>query len=117
MSENKVTTSRDRFPVVDITHKPKRLQRDNIIQAGTMCEEEKDASKDMPVSSVPLHNVTIERAIQYYESHATGELATLYLNTAIWLRTLMTVGMNAAYKANEQKKAESEEVHEAEKSD
>ena len=36
MSE--LTTSRDRFPVVDITHKPKRLQRDNIIQAGTACD-------------------------------------------------------------------------------
>lgn len=116
MSE--VTTTRGGFPVIDITHKPKRLQRDNLIQAGTACiDAESDSSQDCPVSSVPLHNVTIERAIQYYESHATGELSTLYENTALWLRKLMSVGMGAVYKAEERIRAESEAANEAEKSD
>lgn len=98
MSE--LTTSRDRFPVVDITHKPKRLQRDNLIQAGTACDtDEFQDNSGSKQSSVPLHNVTIERAIEYYESHASGELATLYSNTAKWLRKLMSVGMSAVYKA------------------
>lgn len=116
MSE--LTTSRSGFPVIDITHKPKRLQRDNIIQAGTEYKSNSDAdSAEVPVSSVPLHNVTIERAIQYYESHATGELTTLYENTALWLRKLMSVGMGAVYKAEERTRAESEAVNEAKKSD
>ena len=41
----------------------------------------------------------IERAIQYYEANATGELTTLYSNTAKWLRQLLAVGMNAVAKA------------------
>lgn len=108
------TTTNGSFPVIDITHKPKRLQRDNLILAGTACLEE-DSSKDAGShsSSVPLHNVTIERAIQYYESHATGELSTLYENTAMWLRKLMSVGMGAVYKAEERSKTKSEVENEA----
>lgn len=116
MSE--LTTSRSGFPVIDITHRPKRLQRDNIIQAGTeYADDSKADSMEVPVSSVPLHNVTIERAIQYYESHATGELTTLYENTALWLRKLMSVGMSAVHKAEERTRAESEAADEAKKSD
>lgn len=111
-----LTTSKRGFPVVDVTHRPKRLQRDNIIQAGTQAEDDSDDTmQEVSMPSAPLHNVTIERAIQYYESHATGELATLYSNTAVWLRKLMSVGMGAVYKAEERIRAESEEVDEAKK--
>lgn len=94
------TTGNSRFPVIDITHKPKRLQRDNIMQAGTAYDADNpDTSVGDPLSCIPLHNVTIERAIQYYEANATGELTTLYSNTAKWLRQLLAVGMNAVAKA------------------
>lgn len=94
------TTGNSNFPVIDITHKPKRLQRDNIMQAGTAYNADNpDTSVGDPLSCIPLHNVTIERAIQYYEANATGELTTLYSNTAKWLRQLLAVGMNAVAKA------------------
>lgn len=91
--------SRRGFPVIDVTHTPKRLQRDNIIQAGTQSCSNSDSTQGNVEHSAPLHNITIERAIQYYESHASGELSTLYLNTAMWLRKLLSVGMGAVNKA------------------
>lgn len=116
MSDYSTTSSR--FPVIDITHKPKRLQRDNIIQAGTMSEySETPSNESESVSDVPLHNVTIERAIEYYERHTDGELSTLYRNTALWLRQLLSVGMNAVHKAEKHKSAESEVANEIQKSD
>lgn len=85
------------FPTVNITHKPRRLQADNLINSGRMTEEDKEDSPDV-MSSVPLHSITLERAIEYYELNAVGEFATLYRSTAKWLRQLLLVGYKSALK-------------------
>ena len=79
-------TTKDNFPVIDITHKPKRMQSDNlraVSQVTTAMEI------DSPTTSVPA-SPTLERAIEFYESHADGEYRTLYLQTAKWLREYMS---------------------------
>lgn len=96
---------------VDVTHKPKRLQRDNLIQAGTAISvPQEDSEQGQPMSCIPLHNVTIERAIQYYEANAVGEYATLYTSTAEWLRQLIAVGKTATIRALQELKAQESEV-------
>ena len=74
------------FPVIDITHKPKRYQAENV-KATEMIDR---SDPNTPTtSSVPNH-VTVERAIQFYESNAEGEYKNLYLQTAKWLREYMS---------------------------
>ena len=85
-----IITTSDRFPVQDITHKPRRTQSGNLRVA---------ESENSPVitysgesvsekESIP---VTLERAIKFYESEAptAGNLAPLYKQTAVWLRILL----------------------------
>lgn len=75
-------TTKDNFPVIDITHKPKRMQSDNLKAVNSVTTA---MEVDPPVSSVPA-TPTLERAIEFYETHAVGEYKTLYLQTAKWLR-------------------------------
>lgn len=82
---NNITTVKDNFPVVDITHKPKRLQRDNLRSQQSEDSAVSLAGKESDVPSI----VTLERAIKFYESHADGEYKNLYLQTAKWLREFM----------------------------
>lgn len=91
--------------VIDITHKPKRTQAENIAKAGTEFGKQNDKENNVP-TSVNLQSVSIEKAIKYYESNATGELAVLYKNTAKWLRDLMTVDRYEIRKAQEAQKSE-----------
>ena len=105
---------------IDITHKPKRLQRDNLIQAGTAVIEQSDEATAamQAMSCIPLHNITLERAVQYYEANATGEYATLYSTTAKWLRQLIAIGKTATLKAERELAAlESEGVTDEVKTD
>jgi len=83
-----VMTTKDNFPVIDITHKPKRMQSDNLKSAVqvTTAMEQNDAPMTTDIPSTP----TLERAIEFYETHAEGEYRTLYLQTAKWLRDYMT---------------------------
>lgn len=85
MSE--MTTVKSGFPVHDITHKPKRSQGANL-RAAQMSETTtrmgEDATEEVPVV------VTPERAIAFYESHAIGEYALLYSQTAKWLREYLS---------------------------
>lgn len=81
------TVSGNRFPVYDVTHKPKRYQSDNLRKAQT----DRDA-QDEPVqgdSAIP-QSVTIESAISYFESNAVGEYRSLYSSTAMWLRSVLS---------------------------
>lgn len=82
-----VTTTKNGFPVVDVTHKPKRMQSANLRAVQT--SEDINNPAEVQNSEVPKV-ITLERAIHYYESHATGELAVLYSRTAQWLRELMS---------------------------
>ena len=107
------TTKNSHFPTIDITHKPTRLQSDNIIQAGTQFQSEDSVTPTDATNSVPLQHVTLERAIQYYEANARGELSTLYRNTAKWLRQLLAVGNNAVARAvKESEERTNEKAHE-----
>lgn len=83
-----VMTTKDNFPVIDITHKPKRMQSDNLksaIHVTTATEQ-----TDSPMTSAIPASPTLERAIEYYETHAVGEFRVLYLQTAKWLREYMS---------------------------
>ena len=76
------------FPVIDITHKPKRMQSENLKGVVSMCTVY-DADTGTHESSVPA-TPTLEKAIAYYESHAEGEYKVLYSQTAKWLREYMS---------------------------
>ena len=86
-----MTTVKDRFPVVDITHKPKRTQADSLKQA--MKQDDPHIS-DTGATTVP-QVVTLERAIAYYETHAEGEHNILYTMTAKWLREYLSKSMKS----------------------
>lgn len=79
-------TTRDNFPVIDVTHKPKRMQGTNL---RTMYANQESESQEVYESKVP-QSITLERAIQFYESNAYGENRVLYTQTAKWLREYMT---------------------------
>ena len=81
-----MTTVKSGFPVHDITHKPKRMQSANL---KAVLREESTVSLAGEESNVPKI-VTMERAITYYETHAEGEYANLYTQTAKWLREFMS---------------------------
>ena len=88
------TVSGNRFPVYDITHKPKRYQSDNLRKA------QADKESQDPVisegSTVP-QSVTIESAISYFEANATGEFRALYSSTAMWLRAVLSAKSRASH--------------------
>ena len=80
-------TTKDNFPVIDITHKPKRMQSENLKAVNHVTTAmEVDTSVASNIPSTP----TLERAIEFYETHADGEYRTLYLQTAKWLREYMS---------------------------
>lgn len=81
-----MTTVRAGFPVYDVTHKPKRMQNANI---KAVMGEERTVSIAGEESDIP-NIITLERAIHFYESHAEGEYANLYTQTAKWLREFMS---------------------------
>ena len=83
-----VTTTRNGFPVIDITHKPKRMQTDNI--SASIREDSSGESTVTSNNSEVPSVVTLERAIKFYESHAQGEYKNLYSSTAKWLREFMS---------------------------
>lgn len=77
-------TTKDNFPVIDVTHRPKRMQGTNLKTLNDHPQE--TVAKD---SNVP-QTVTLERAIVFYETHAEGEHKVLYSQTAKWLREFMS---------------------------
>lgn len=86
-------TTKDNFPVIDITHRPKRMQGDNLkaVATVTTAMEQDDAPMTSAIPATP----TLERAIEYYETHAVGEFKVLYSQTAKWLREYMTKSIPA----------------------
>lgn len=88
MSGN-ITTVSDRFPMIDVTHKPKRTQADNLKRAGVIADDT-PVEGNVEQSKVP-QSPTVEGAIQFFESNATGEFKALYKSTATWLRKYLTI--------------------------
>lgn len=85
MSKDYLTT-KDNFPVHDITHRPKRMQGDSIKSQESLTTVDSVITSPR---SIP-QSVTIEKAIQFYESHAEGEFEVLFKSTAKWLRDHMS---------------------------
>lgn len=95
-----MTTTKNNFPVKDITHKPKRMQGDMI----RLKEAEAGISDEgMTESNEPLSVITLERAISYYKRMSADETnGKLYSATAKWLEELLvtrTLKTEAAVKA------------------
>ena len=97
---NDMTTTRNGFPVKDITHKPKRMQGDMI----RLKEAEANAVESQNVEGEEtLTVVTLERAISYYKRMSADPInGKLYSATAKWLEELLvtrTLKTEAAVKA------------------
>lgn len=97
------------FPVVDITHKPKRKQSDNLKNTESMMTIQQ-SSKDISdisviLSEVPEGFITLEKAIAFYEKNSE---VTLFKFTAQWLNDFLVYRKAAIKEARKQ--AEAEEV-------
>ena len=86
---NVTTVANGKFPVEDITHKPRRTQADNLKKAGVVADEVPSGNDEL-VSKVP-QSPTVEGAIQFFEENAKGEYKALYKSTATWLRNYLTM--------------------------
>lgn len=96
MRVNNVTTvSGMTRNVEDVSHKPRRYQ--NQVEEDIKRERElygEAVAYDEPRTiETPLNYtgtvpkfITKEKAIHYFEQNAKGELAELYIKTAVWLR-------------------------------
>jgi cytochrome P450 len=65
-----------------------RTQAENIAAARAGAPSAEGARGD---PAAPPRSLTLERAIKYFEGNAAGELAPLYLQTAKWLREMLTL--------------------------
>lgn len=84
------TTTKNFFPVKDVTHKPKRMQGDMI----KIRERELGIVSDDPQADTEqtegLSVVTLERAITYYKKMSSDQVnGNLYSATAKWLEELL----------------------------
>lgn len=101
MSDN-MTTTKNHFPVKDVTHKPKRMQGDMIkLRNAELGISDSQSSKES--GSETLNVITLERAISFYKSKSADETnGKLYSATAKWLEELLvtrTLKTEAAVKA------------------
>lgn len=69
----------------DITIQPTRMQSEVANETEAVASVHGTEQSPSPIPSI----MTLERAITYYETHATGELASLYKFTAIKLRSIL----------------------------
>lgn len=97
------TTTKDFFPVKDITHRPKRMQGDMIRLQGREYDSESNKSTNSTGVEETVQVVTLERAISYYKKKSNDETnGRLYSATAKWLEELLvtrTLKTEAAVKA------------------
>ncbi len=99
------------FPIIDITHKPKRKQADNLRDTESMMTIQQNTDKDSCSSNgvmlyeVPEGFITLEKAIAFYEKNSE---VTLFKFTAQWLNDFLVYRKAAIKEARKQ--AEAEEV-------
>lgn len=103
----------------DITHHSKRTQAENIEKAGTaydvvmqreaLSKSGADYSNANAGSDVPK-TVTLESAITYFRSHASGDKSALYTMTADWLGKYRTASRTAINKMLAESKETAEDV-------
>lgn len=82
--DERVTTTGSNFPVIDITHKPRRYQGDSI----TNDTSSVSVSDNVVHSNIP-QNPTLESAITFYLNNADGNYKSLYSFTANWLKSIL----------------------------
>ena len=83
-------TTTQSFPNEDISHRPKRLQSDNLrVARGDDSLAVRDGSEMIKQTNVP-QVVTLERAIKYYRDNAVGDYELLFNKTAEWLEVMLS---------------------------
>lgn len=104
----------ENFPVQNITHKPKRQQRDMMRLKQQLEEQGVKESPATVQEDSTLKIITLERAISYYKRmSADPKNGKLYEATAKWLeellvtRTVKTSGAAKALNAEEDSNADS----------
>lgn len=73
------------FPVIDVTHKPERTQRENVEGRVEEVIEKEDFLSN---------HFTLERAIKFYSNYKTAgreDLERMFRKTAEWLSDYMTI--------------------------
>lgn len=109
------------FDVVDVTHKSKRTQADNIKKSGTayadflILQDQTSTSSlvinntgvSVQADSVIPKNITLETAITFFRSNAKGEFASLFTQTAEWLDKYRVASKTAMKKLIDEAKADS----------
>lgn len=82
-------TTTDKFPVHNVTHKPRHMQGDwgetNTPDGSSSSEE---------TGSFDSQMVTLERAIKYYKDNQTSKTASLYQFTTEILELVLKVGID-----------------------
>lgn len=94
------------FPIIDITHKPKRKQADNLKDTESMMTIQQDAKVSGEVISlegIPEGFITLEKAIAFYEKNSE---VTLFKFTAQWLNEFLVYRKAAIKEARKQAQAE-----------
>lgn len=106
------------FPIIDITHKPKRKQADNLRDTESMMTiQQQNTDKDSCSSNgvmlyeVPEGFITLEKAIAFYEKNSE---VTLFKFTAQWLNDFLVYRKAAIKEARKQAEAEEVSNEEAE---
>ena len=104
----------------DITHHSKRTQAENIEKAGTAYDVvmQREALSKSGVDYSPNANagsdvpktVTLESAITYFRSHASGDKSALYTMAADWLEKYRTASRTAINKMLAESKETAEDV-------
>lgn len=104
----------------DITHHSKRTQAENIEKAGTaydvimqreaLSKSGEDYSPNANAGSDVPKTVTLESAITYFRSHASGDKSALYTMTADWLEKYRTASRTAINKMLAESKETAEDV-------
>ena len=97
------------FPIIDITHKPKRKQADSLNTESMMTiqQDAKASGKVISLEGIPEGFITLEKAIAFYEKNSE---VTLFKFTAQWLNDFLVYRKAAIKEARKQ--AQAEEVKE-----
>lgn len=94
------------FPIIDITHKPKRKQADSLKDTESMMTIQQDAKTSGEVinlEGIPEGFITLEKAIAFYEKNSE---VTLFKFTAQWLNNFLVYRKAAIKEARKQAQAE-----------
>lgn len=94
------------FPIIDITHKPKRKQADSLKDTESMMTIQQDAKplgEVISLEGIPEGFITLEKAIAFYEKNSE---VTLFKFTAQWLNEFLVYRKAAIKEARKQAQAE-----------